>query len=59
MMADKFSLYRICPECDGKGVVKPPGSADEIECPVCLHADSANKLAGLIFWGEAIEKIDE
>jgi len=59
-MDTKYLIYKVCPVCDGGGVVTRPGPIheEESDCPECLGENVKHpKLGGLyVGW---LEKPDE
>ena len=55
-MANNFLIYKVCPACNGDGVVTttspiPPYESINIECPECLGPNAKFTKAGGLFWG--------
>lgn len=55
-MAKDNIIYRLCPICDGDGVVTasspdPPHAVEDKPCPECLGENAKYPKAGGIFWG--------
>ena len=55
-MAKDNIIYRLCPICDGDGVVTapstiPPYESEDKECPECLGENAKFPQAGGLYWG--------
>jgi len=55
-MGASHFLYKLCPVCDGDGVVtrprsSPPYDNEDIDCPECLGENAKNPQAGGLYMG--------
>lgn len=55
-MAQEYLVYKLCPVCDGDGVVTQPSSTppyplEDIPCPECLRDNAKHSKAGGLFIG--------
>jgi len=55
-MAKDTLIYRLCPTCDGDGVVtttspSPPYPVEDTPCPECLGPNAKFPQAGGKYWG--------
>ncbi len=55
-MAKDTLIYRLCPACDGEGIVSipsptPPHVPENKKCPECLGPNVKHPQAGGIYWG--------